>query len=147
MGINWKSKLVLALHTCPPNSSKVHLPGLPTTQQPRSIVIWATLPLWRQERQKKKRKSTSAFAFDTCIMSGLAAMRNLEVTKCLVLPPAALLSEVQCFCLDCDRGTVWVVTRNDLCCIEDGKVTSLTNSMYCRHKLYYLLCMCCCFQT
>ena len=53
-------------------------------------------------------------------------MRNLEVTKCSVLSPAALLSEAQCFCLDCDRGTVWVVTRNDLCCIEDGKVMRIS---------------------
>ena len=57
-------------------------------------------------------------------------MRNLEVTKCLVLSPDALLSEAQCFCLDCDRGTVWVVTRSDLCCIEDGTVTRVSSKYY-----------------
>ena len=49
-------------------------------------------------------------------------MRNLELTKCLVLSPEALLSGAQCFCLDCDSGTVWVATRTDLCCIQEGKV-------------------------
>lgn len=49
-------------------------------------------------------------------------MKNLEVTKCVVLSPEDLLSGALCFCLDCDSGTVWVATRNDLCCIEGGKV-------------------------
>ena len=44
------------------------------------------------------------------------------MTKCVVLSTEDLLSGAQCFCLDCDSGTVWVATRSDLCCIEGDKV-------------------------
>ena len=50
------------------------------------------------------------------------------MTKCVVLSPEALLSRARCFCLDCDKGTVWVVTSNALCCIEEGKVNLFIKS-------------------
>lgn len=50
-------------------------------------------------------------------------MRNLKVTCCTVLPAEALIARAHCFCLDCDRGIVWVAARNELVCVEDGKVS------------------------
>ena len=59
------------------------------------------------------------------------------MSKCLVLAPAAILSGAQCFCLDCDRGTVWIVTSSDLCCIEDGKVMKTVS--YSTYIMYLVL--------
>ena len=50
------------------------------------------------------------------------AMRNLGVVSCTVLPAQELLGGAQRFCLDCDRGTVWVATGNGLCSIENNRV-------------------------
>ena len=49
-------------------------------------------------------------------------MRNLEVINCVALPADSIVARARCFCLDCDRGVVWVATDNVLCSIEDNKV-------------------------
>ena len=49
-------------------------------------------------------------------------MRNLEVTRCVVLPPHPLLRSASWFCLDCDSGSVWVAVKDGLCCIAEKEV-------------------------
>ena len=66
----------------------------------------------------------------TCSITGARAtekslasrMRNLEVTRCVVLPSNPLLSRCSWFCLDCDNGSVWVATKDGLCCVAEKEV-------------------------
>lgn len=59
---------------------------------------------------------------DPPIVNHVYNMRNLGATSCTVLPAEKLLGDAQHFCLDCDRGAVWIATRNELCSIENNNV-------------------------
>lgn len=50
------------------------------------------------------------------------AMRNLEVTRCAVLPSSPLLCDASCLCVDSDSGSVWAAAKAGLCCIAGKEV-------------------------
>lgn len=50
------------------------------------------------------------------------AMRNLEVTRCAVLPSSPLLCDANCLCVDSDSGSVWAAAKAGLCCIAGKEV-------------------------
>lgn len=52
-------------------------------------------------------------------------MKNLKITSCAVFSAEELIANAQCFCLDCDRGVVWISTKNELCSIENNKLSSV----------------------
>lgn len=51
-------------------------------------------------------------------------MRNIEVTRCTVLPSSPLLCDASCLCVDSDSGSIWAATKAGLCCIAGKEVGS-----------------------